>query len=189
MEGIPPHISSYLRVEDVDAALAAAVEAGGKALTEPTDIPPGRFAGVASPTGAAFLLFHEADPSAEDKPSGPGAIHWVELRSTDLKADLSWLEKSFAIGFEEMPMPDGPYFILKSGDEQVGGAMSAMMPGVPSNWLVWLNTPGVDDCAARVKSNGGQILAGPTAVEGIGKMYVAMDPAGIAFGIIEPAAA
>ena len=29
MEGVPPHISSYLRVEDVDAGLAAAVENGG----------------------------------------------------------------------------------------------------------------------------------------------------------------
>ncbi len=48
MEGVPNHISSYLRIEDVDAGVEAAVANGGKVVTPPTDIPPGRFSAVAS---------------------------------------------------------------------------------------------------------------------------------------------
>jgi len=89
MEGVPPHVSSYLRVEDVDAGLKAAVANGGTMTVPPTDIPPGRFAGVCSPSGAHFLLFHEADEATAQNPPGgsDGAVHWVELHSTDLDAD------------------------------------------------------------------------------------------------------
>lgn len=103
MEGVPPHISSYLRVADVDAGLAAAIENGGSMVVPPTDIPPGRFAGVASPSGAVFLLFHEADEaSAENPGASNGAIHWVELHSTDLATDVAWMESSFGIGHQKM---------------------------------------------------------------------------------------
>ena len=108
MEGVPPHISSYLRVEDVDSGTEAAVANGGAVVVPPTDIPPGRFSGVSSPSGAVFMLFHEADEStAQNPPAGDGAIHWVELHSTDVDADIAWLTNSFGITTSEMPMPNG----------------------------------------------------------------------------------
>jgi predicted enzyme related to lactoylglutathione lyase len=94
-------------VEDVDAGLAAPIENGGSIVVPPTDIPPGRFACVASPSGAVFLLFHEADEaSAQDSPAGNGAIHWIELHSTDLTADVGWLSASFGLTSETMEMAD-----------------------------------------------------------------------------------
>lgn len=187
MPEVPPHISSYLRVEDVDGGLKLAVANGGTMTVPPMDIPPGRFAGVMSPSGAHFYLFHESDEgSAQNAPGDEGSVHWVELHSTDVKADLSWLHTSFGLKADKMPMPDGDYFILSSGGEQMGGVMKGMVPDAPSYWLVWIKVAGVDACAERVKANGGQILTGPMEVDGIGKMYVAMDTVGAAFGIIEP---
>ena len=189
MEGVPPHISSYLRVADVDAGLAAAIESGGSMVVPPADIPPGRFAGVASPSGAVFLLFHEADEaSAENPGASNGAIHWVELHSTDLATDVAWMESSFGIGHQKMQMPDaGDYFIFVDGETQVGGAMAAMSPEMPSAWMVWFQVDDVDACADRIKGKGGQILSDVMDMEGIGRMYVAMDSTGAAFGIITPA--
>ena len=91
MEGVPSHWDNYLRVEDVDASTAAAVANGGKLIVPGTDIPPGRFSVVASPSGAMISLFHEADPTSANAPAGPGSVHWVELHSTNLEADLAWL--------------------------------------------------------------------------------------------------
>ncbi|MFT6398683.1 MAG: putative enzyme related to lactoylglutathione lyase [Bradymonadia bacterium] len=147
MLGVPPHISSYLRVTDVDAGLKLAVASGGTMTMPPMDIAPGRFAGVMSPSGAHFYLYHEADESSAQTPlSDEGSVHWVELHSTDMKADHSWLHASFGLMANKMPMPDGDYFILSADGEQMGGVMKGMAPDVPSHWLVWIKVAGVDAC-------------------------------------------
>lgn len=52
----PPFWGVYFAVDDTDAAAAKAAELGGRVLVEPMDIPPGRFAVIADPTGAAFNI-------------------------------------------------------------------------------------------------------------------------------------
>ena len=189
MEGVPPHISSYLRVVDVDAKTQLAVDNGGTLINAPTDIPPGRFSVVQSPSGAVFCLFHEADEaSAQNAPKGDGAIHWVELHSTDVDSDVTWLKSSFDLTTDSMAMPDGStYYILKDGDVQVGGVMKGMNPNAPSFWLVWVAVPDIDDCVERVKNSGGQAFGDAMDMPGIGRMAVVTDPAGAAFGVITPA--
>jgi uncharacterized protein len=54
---IPPHWVPYFVVEDVDAAVRAVGEAGGSTIVEPNEVPAGRFATVADPTGAIFSVF------------------------------------------------------------------------------------------------------------------------------------
>ena len=54
---IPPHWVPYFVVEDVDAAVRAVGEAGGSTIVEPNEVPAGRFATVADPTGAVFSVF------------------------------------------------------------------------------------------------------------------------------------
>ena len=55
--GIPPHWSSYLAVDDVDATVARLRELGGFVMREPWDVPAvGRIAIVADPQGAPLGL-------------------------------------------------------------------------------------------------------------------------------------
>ena len=187
MDGIPSHWNNYLRVTDVDAGTKAAEANGGKVLNPPTDIPPGRFSVVASPSGAVVSLFHERDEaSAENPAAGEGSIHWVELHSTDLKADLTWLEGAYGIKNETMAMPNGEYFIL--GDGHTGGAMTQMNPGAPAMWLMWIEVSDVDAAVKRISNNGGQILGEMMEVPNVGRFSVAQDPTGAVFGVITPAA-
>ena len=54
---MPPRWSSYIAVDDVDAAAARVEELGGKVSMPPMDIPnTGRFCVVNDPTGAAISL-------------------------------------------------------------------------------------------------------------------------------------
>lgn len=53
---VPNHWLVYFGVDDTDAAVAKAGELGGTVIVPPTDIPPGRFAVVADPDGAAFAV-------------------------------------------------------------------------------------------------------------------------------------
>ena len=55
-EGVPAHWSIYFEVDDVDAALAKAVELGGSIVQPGEDTPYGRLATAADPTGAVFKL-------------------------------------------------------------------------------------------------------------------------------------
>ena len=56
--GAPPAWTGYIAVADVDAAAAAITAAGGTQHHAPDDIPGiGRFAVMADPQGAAFIVF------------------------------------------------------------------------------------------------------------------------------------
>lgn len=188
MEGEPNYWSSYFRVEDVDGDAAKAVANGGKLLVPPTDIAPGRFATVMSPSGAAFNLFHEAGGDDSNAGDADGAIHWVELHSTDIDGDLAWLNATFGVTSQTMQMPDGPYHLLFSGETQVGGAVTQKNPGAPSMWLPWIRQDDVDGTVARVEQNGGKTLVPLFDVEGIGRMSIIADPVGGVVGVIRPPA-
>ncbi len=183
----PSHWSSYFRVEDVDASAQAAAKNGGSILVPPTDIAPGRFSTVASPSGATFNLFHEADPESANPEGVEGGIHWVELHSTDLKADLAWLKACFGISSQIMEMPAGPYHVLMSGETTVGGAMAQMHAGAPSMWLPWVQIDAVDEAVDRAAAAGGNVVAPLWEVDGVGRLAIVADPTGGVFGVIRPA--
>ena len=57
MEGVPPHWFTYLEVDDLDAAVARAGEAGGRVVRPPYEVPEvGRFAIVEDAGGAGLGL-------------------------------------------------------------------------------------------------------------------------------------
>lgn len=62
LRGSPPFWSVYFAVDDTDAAVARVAELGGTTLRPAMDAPPGRFAVVADPLGAAFTVIKLANP-------------------------------------------------------------------------------------------------------------------------------
>lgn len=68
-----PHWLSYIEVASVDAAAAAAREAGAKVINGPMDVPGGRIVQLSDPAGAMFAVHSSAkpatQPSAERKPA------------------------------------------------------------------------------------------------------------------------
>ena len=53
---VPNHWLVYFGTDDTDATVAKAAELGATTLVPPTDIPPGRFAVLMDPDGAAFAV-------------------------------------------------------------------------------------------------------------------------------------
>ena len=53
---VPAHWLVYFGTEDTDATVAKAADSGATTLVPPTDIPPGRFAVLMDPDGAAFAV-------------------------------------------------------------------------------------------------------------------------------------
>ena len=186
MEGEPSWLNSYLRVEDVDAAVELVTANGGSVVVPANDIPPGRFATVTTASGAYFNLFREA--SADDNGAADGAIGWVDLHSKDIDKDLAFLK---GLGFEtsEMAMPNGPYYILNPEGKTQAGAMAGQHAEAPSMWMAWAVTDDADAALGRVGNHGGTVVAPSWDVPGVGRLAIAQDPAGVVFGLLQPPAA
>lgn len=187
--GVPSHWLSYLRVADVDTTAKAVSENGGSVLAQPFTVPGvGRISVVADPQGAAFALFHEADEdTAQNAEGGHGAFHWTELWAKDIVAVLPFYESTFGLTAEKMPMPDGDYYVLKSGDDMVGGAMQSKIDEAPAMWLPWVEVDDVDAAIGRTTANGGDVKAPAFSVPGVGYMSIIGDSQGAVLGVITPA--
>lgn len=185
-EGIGSHWESYLRVDDVDASTAAAVQHGGQVLVAPTDIAPGRLSVVTSPGGAPLSLFHEADPTAEHHPGGDGSVRWVELHSKQIEADLAWLSATFGFGANKVDVPRGAYFVLEHGGVPRGGALASRSEEDPPMWLPWIQVSSADEALERAQQHGGRGVTPPMDVPGVGRVAIMADPTGGVLGVIAP---
>ncbi len=129
-EQMPPRPAwfGYVAVEDVDAKTAEVVAAGGTMYKPPEDIPVfGRFAVVADPQGAVFLLFKgQGEAPAPLAMMQNGSIGWHELHAADqaeacaFYADMFGWTKDQA--FEMGPM--GTYQCFKTSGAACGGMMT-----------------------------------------------------------------
>ena len=187
--GVPPCWTGYVWVDDVDAYCKRLATAGGKVQRPPEDIAGvGRFAVVADPHGAVFILFKDASgPQRPPVAAGtPGHIGWHELQAGngaaafDFYAALFGWTKGQAV--EMGPM--GIYQCFATGGEDVGGMMTKM-PEVPGPfWLYYFNVDALDAAVARAVAGGGKLLMGPQEVPGGSWIAQCLDPQGALFAMV-----
>ena len=177
--------TGYILVADVDAMAERVREAGGTVHRPPTDIPGvGRFAAVADPHGAMFMLFRGAgDPAPELAPNTPGSVGWHELHTTDSKDALTFYQELFgwAPSYAHDMGAMGVYQTFSVGEAWTGGVMG-MSKATPA-WVYYLTVEDIDDAAARVAHAGGQVLSGPHQVPGGSWVLMGVDPQGARFAL------
>ncbi len=186
--GAPSHWISYVSVPDVDATAKKVRAGGGNVLSEPFDIPTvGRVAAVTDREGAAFLLFKGEEGDAPDGPSTAGGFAWNELWTSDPASAKAFYQEHLGYTTEAMAMPQGEYTILKKDDTPRGGLMKSPEQGVPPMWLGYVHVDDADATAKRATDLGGELIAEPMDVEGVGRFGVLKDPTGAVLGFITPA--
>jgi predicted enzyme related to lactoylglutathione lyase len=192
---LPQHTAwiGYISVEDVDAHIEKIVEAGGKVWKPASDIPGVlRFAVMADPQGAAFVVFtpDPAMPSPErPQPPAAGTISWHELYTTDVDAGFEFYSKLFGwTKLNDMDMgPMGIYRLFDEGDhKQMGdGGMMIKAPQIPvACWGFYISVDGIDAAMERVTAGGGKTVHGPSQVPGGGWIINAQDPQGAMFALV-----
>lgn len=183
--GAPPHWLAYVGVADVDAIAARATALGGCVLVAPRDIPgAGRFAVLQDPQGATIAVYHSEQAWEPPAEVPVGGVSWHELATSDHQAALSFYADLF--GWEPMEAHDmgqlGVYQIFGHGGRPLGG-MFAAPPGMPTSWLCYLQTDGIDRAVERVAVHGGQVLNGPMEVPGGSWIAQCQDPQGAMFAL------
>ncbi|MGQ0466086.1 MAG: VOC family protein [Sporichthyaceae bacterium] len=117
----------------------------------------------------------------------PGAPCWVDLMSTDVEGAKAFYGEVFGWVAGEGSPEFGGYVSFARNDEPVAGLMACMDPAGPQNvWGVYLGVADADATVARVKANGGSVIADSMPVGELGTMAVLVDSAQAVFGIWQP---
>jgi predicted enzyme related to lactoylglutathione lyase len=187
--GARPGWMGYVGVDDVDAYALRVSAAGGAIHRPPEDIPGiGRFAVVADPHGAAFILFRGASDQAPAPvaPGTPGRIGWHELHAADGASAFAFYSGLFGwTKTEAVDMgPLGIYQTFATGGAPVGGMMTKM-PDTPAPfWLYYFNVVAVDAAVTRVTEGGGKVILEPHQVPGGSWIVQCLDPQGAMFALV-----
>ena len=189
--GVKPFWSGYIGVPDVDAYAQRVKAEGGVVHRPPEDIPGvGRFAVVADPQGAVFILFKgsgapDQNPAA---PGAPGTMGWHELHASDGSTAFAFYEKLFGwTKTRSMDMgPMGMYQIFSAGGADMGGMMTKVPEMPVPCWLYYFNVDAIDAAMARVTQHGGKVLMGPHQVPGGQWILQCLDPQGAMFALTAP---
>ena len=189
--GMPSVWTTYVTVDDIEAAVGKVEPAGGSVMQPPMDaMEAGRFAVVADPAGAVFCMWEAKEHIGAGVVNEHGAFSWSELITPDPAAVASFYNAVFGWTAQTAPMPTGTYtlFAVAGGNENgIAGAMPPPVEGMPAFWGVYFM---VDDAAATValaKTLGAQVLMDATEMPGVGTLATLMDPGGAAFSVMQPA--
>ena len=113
-----------------------------------------------------------------------GSPCWVDLMTPDLERAKHFYGELFGWRFEDSGEEFGHYNLaLKDGKVVAGiGPQQPGQPG-PAAWVTYLWADDADTVAARVVKAGGKVFMGPMDVPNAGRMALALDTTGAAFGI------
>ena len=109
---------------------------------------------------------------------------WADLASSDLDAAKRFYGAVLGWEFADQGEEFGNYSLAQVRGSNAAGIGPAQ-EGVPEVWTLYLASDGADATAGAVKGNGGMVLAEPFDVGPLGRMLVAIDPTGAAFGVWE----
>lgn len=191
--GARPGWLGYVVVDDVDACAVRVTDAGGQVHRPAADIPGiGRFAVVADPQGAAFVLFKGVEygsvPAAI--PDQPGYAAWRELMAADGESAFSFYSDLFgwtkADAVDLGPM--GTYQLFAAGGAAIGGMMTKP-PSLPAPfWTYYFRVDSIEAAVSRIQAAGGTIINGPHQVPGGDWIVQGLDPQGAMFALFSPRA-
>lgn len=187
--GVPAMWTSYVSVDDVEAAVTRAKELGATVLMEPMQIfTSGKMAYLMDPVGAAVALWEAGDHAGADEFGKPGFLCWNELATRDVPAAAAFYAALFGWSAEAEDVGGGmEYTMVKVGERSNGGIYdpTGILPdSTPAHWAVYFAVADCDATAAAVAANGGIVVRQPTDMGGIGRMAVCVDPQGASFMII-----
>jgi uncharacterized protein len=119
-----------------------------------------------------------------DTPWPVGTPCWVDLGVGDISKAIAFYTAQFGWQVEEGGPETGGYSMASLEGRAVAGiGPKSGPPDAPSAWTTYLATEDADATAAKIKGAGGQLLMDPMDVMDVGRMAIAADTTGAAFGI------
>lgn len=112
-----------------------------------------------------------------------GTPCWVDIAVPDMAKAKAFYGGLFGWEITDGPPEAGGYSMATVGGQMVAGIGPKMSEEMPTAWITYIATDDADQTAAKVKAAGGQMLMEPFDVMDAGRMGIAVDPGGAAFGL------
>jgi uncharacterized protein len=176
-DGEPVWIS-YVSVEDVDATLERAREAGASVVAEPRDVgPAGRSAVLSDPEGATFGLWQAGDFVGAGVVNDEGSMVWQQLSTSNVPAAKDWYGQLLGWTWEELE-GSGGYELARTPDGRLNGGLAQLpVPGVTPTWEVCFTVADVAAACERAEELGGATIM-PRMTSPVGDFAQVSDPQG-----------
>ena len=189
-EGAPVAWTTYVWVDDGDAAAARAAQSGGSVVAPPFDsLDGGRMAIVSDPTGAVLGLWQPGAHRGAQRVNEPSAYAMSLLHTPDPPGAASFYADVFGWtteAFGPATMFRLPGFVGGEPEQPVPrDVVAAMVPaaeGEPSRWAVNFWIADADTAAGRAPELGGAVVAGPHDAPPFREAVLA-DPSGATFSV------
>jgi predicted enzyme related to lactoylglutathione lyase len=187
--GARPRWVGYVAVDDADAVADLLKRRGGAIYVPPTDSNIGRISIVADPQSATLAMVQglklaEARPRSLDE---AGCVGWHELFAADSGKALAFYAEVF--GWQEVPDEPGPvasYRPFSVGGDTIGCMFNKLARVPVPFWVYYFNTGDLERALASVKAGGGQVVHGPTELQGGLSIARCVDPQGAMFALRGP---
>jgi uncharacterized protein len=184
-EGIPPHWTTYLASDDVDATAAKVQDAGGTVLMEPFDVfDSGRMAIAADPGGATFGIWQAGNHIGAELANEPGTLSWNECHAPEPARAAEFYAAVFGYTIDEADFGGGePYRVLQVDGRGIAG-VAGVGEGEQPNWRTVFSVAACDDTVAKARELGGVVVAEPYDIPTVGRYATLRDPDGAVFGVL-----
>ncbi len=117
----------------------------------------------------------------------PNTPSWFDLMTPDPEAARKFYASVFGWTYDVGGPESGGYAMCKVGDlNACGMGKKPDNAPYPSTWTVYFNVESADQTAAAIKECGGKMMMEPMDVMDVGRMAIAIDPSGAAFGLWQP---
>ncbi|MGH2555944.1 MAG: VOC family protein [Actinomycetota bacterium] len=177
------HWSSYISIEDVDAATATAVQLGATVTVEPSEIPgAARMSVIREPSGAEVCLWQPAGFPGAALVNEVGTWIWNELVTPAVGPARDFYGALF--GWTSAEVPGSIERAGFSLGNVLIGAVHAPASGEDDSprWTVSFRVADADESAERVKQLGGTVLLPPRDIA-VARFSIVADPHGSTFTI------
>jgi uncharacterized protein len=120
--------------------------------------------------------------STRDTAWPPGTPCWADLSSPDVAAARDFYGAVLGWSFTETGDEYGGYVMADVEGSSVAG-IGPQQDGSPTAWTLYLASDDVDETAEAVTAAGGTVVLPAMDVGDMGRMIIAADPSGGAFGV------
>jgi len=173
----------FLRTQDVNATVAAAVALGAEVPLAPGDVGDlGRAAQVASSDCPTVGLWQAGSHEGFGVTGAAGEPVWFEAHATSASGAAGLLAELF--GLTTQALTGFPYVTLLSGGRPWCGVLEVAEPS-ETGWRVYFAVSDVDVAVARVAEAGGTVVSAPRDTPH-GRLAVCRDPMGAVFSLLTP---
>jgi predicted enzyme related to lactoylglutathione lyase len=188
-EARAPSWTTYVSVDDADAAVSRVIGAGGTPTAEPLAVGDVvRLAFFVDPTGAFLGVIQPGTHHGAQLINEPGALTWNELNTWDPVAAHAFYSAVFGWDAKAEEVEEGEtYTRWLLGEDPIAGLLDIRSRDpdmAPAHWLTYFAVEECDATVRRVNELGGELRFGPVDLP-MGRFAALADPQGAGFAVFE----